>query len=67
MPPTGLTLVIVTHDSSVARRVQKIGQMPNGRLQVRPTTRPGSRALDGHGDQLPTDLDGGLPARHART
>ncbi len=31
-----LTLVIVTHDSSVARRAQKIGQMRDGRLQVRP-------------------------------
>ena len=31
----GLTLVIVTHDSSVARRAQKIGLMRNGRLEVR--------------------------------
>jgi putative ABC transport system ATP-binding protein len=35
----GLTLVIVTHDSSVARRAQKIGQMRNGRLNVRATAR----------------------------
>ena len=33
----GLTLVIVTHDSSVARRAQRIGLMRNGRLEVRPT------------------------------
>jgi len=33
----GLTLVIVTHDSSVARRAQHIGLMRNGRLEVRPT------------------------------
>jgi putative ABC transport system ATP-binding protein len=33
----GLTMVIVTHDSSVARRSRKIGQMRNGRLEVRPT------------------------------
>jgi putative ABC transport system ATP-binding protein len=32
----GLTLVMVTHDSSVARRAQKIGIMRNGRLEVRP-------------------------------
>jgi putative ABC transport system ATP-binding protein len=32
----GLTLVMVTHDSSVARRAQKIGMMRNGRLEVRP-------------------------------
>jgi putative ABC transport system ATP-binding protein len=33
----GLTLVIVTHDSSVAHRAQRIGLMRNGRLEVRPT------------------------------
>jgi predicted ABC-type transport system involved in lysophospholipase L1 biosynthesis ATPase subunit len=33
----GLTLVVVTHDSSVARRAQRIGLMRNGRLEVRPT------------------------------
>jgi putative ABC transport system ATP-binding protein len=33
----GLTLVIVTHDSSVAHRAQHIGLMRNGRLEVRPT------------------------------
>jgi putative ABC transport system ATP-binding protein len=31
----GLTLVIVTHDSSVARRAQRIGQLRDGRLEVR--------------------------------
>jgi putative ABC transport system ATP-binding protein len=30
-----LTLVIVTHDSAVARRAQKIGRMKNGRIDVR--------------------------------
>jgi putative ABC transport system ATP-binding protein len=40
----GLTLVIVTHDSSVARRAQKIGMMRNGRLEVRPVDfRPAAR------------------------
>ena len=33
----GLTLVVVTHDSSVARRAQHIGLMRDGRLEVRPT------------------------------
>jgi putative ABC transport system ATP-binding protein len=33
----GLTMVIVTHDSSVAHRAQHIGVMRNGRLEVRPT------------------------------
>jgi putative ABC transport system ATP-binding protein len=32
----GLTLVLVTHDSSVARRAQQIGRMQNGRLTVSP-------------------------------
>jgi putative ABC transport system ATP-binding protein len=35
----GLTMVIVTHDSSVARLSQKIGQMRSGKLEVRPTAR----------------------------
>jgi putative ABC transport system ATP-binding protein len=46
----GLTLVIVTHDSSVARRAQKVGMMRDGRLDVRPASRPGQP----------------VPARHAR-
>jgi putative ABC transport system ATP-binding protein len=36
----GLTLVIVTHDSSVACRAQKIGRMQNGRLDVRVAAQP---------------------------
>ena len=39
----GLTMVLVTHDSSVARRAQRIGLMQNGRLSIRKDTRP-SRA-----------------------
>ena len=31
----GLTLVLVTHDSSVARRAQQVGIMRNGRLSIR--------------------------------
>ena len=30
----GLTLVLVTHDSSVARRAQRTGLMEDGRLSV---------------------------------
>jgi putative ABC transport system ATP-binding protein len=33
----GLTMVIVTHDSSVARRAQKVGTMRNGKLTVKQT------------------------------
>ena len=35
----GLTLVLVTHDSSVARRAQRIGIMQNGQLSIRADTR----------------------------
>jgi putative ABC transport system ATP-binding protein len=35
----GLTLVLVTHDSSVARRAQRVGVMSNGRLSIRQDTR----------------------------
>jgi putative ABC transport system ATP-binding protein len=33
----GLTLVIVTHDSSIARRAQRLGTMRNGELTVKQT------------------------------
>jgi len=34
-----LTLVLVTHDSSVAGRAQRVGLMKNGRLTIRHGTR----------------------------
>ena len=36
----GLTMVLVTHDSTVARRAQRIGVMKNGRLSFRQPARP---------------------------
>jgi putative ABC transport system ATP-binding protein len=35
----GLTMVLVTHDSTVARRAQRIGVMKNGRLSFKQPTR----------------------------
>jgi putative ABC transport system ATP-binding protein len=35
----GLTLILVTHDSAIARRAQRIGVMSHGRLTVRQDTR----------------------------
>ena len=35
----GLTMIMVTHDSSVARRAQRLGTMRNGQLTVRQTVR----------------------------
>jgi putative ABC transport system ATP-binding protein len=35
----GLTMVMVTHDSTVARRAQRIGRMHDGLIAVRPTQR----------------------------
>jgi putative ABC transport system ATP-binding protein len=45
----GLTLVMVTHDSTVTRRAQRVGVMSKGRLSIRQDTRrarmtPGSPA-----------------------
>jgi putative ABC transport system ATP-binding protein len=43
----GLTLILVTHDSAVARRAQRIGVMSRGRLSIRPdrlSIRPDTRA-----------------------
>ena len=39
----GLTMVLVTHDSSIARRAQRIGVMKNGRLGFK-QSRPGPAA-----------------------
>jgi putative ABC transport system ATP-binding protein len=39
----GLTMVIVTHDSSIARRAQRIGVMKNGRLGFKQSRRGQSR------------------------
>jgi putative ABC transport system ATP-binding protein len=33
----GLSMIVVTHDSSVARRAQRLGTMKNGKLTVRQT------------------------------
>jgi putative ABC transport system ATP-binding protein len=38
----GLTLVLVTHDSQVARRAQRLGLMSQGRLSIQPAARPPS-------------------------
>jgi ABC-type multidrug transport system ATPase subunit len=35
----GLTMVLVTHDSTVARRAQRIGVMKNGRLNFKQPAR----------------------------
>jgi putative ABC transport system ATP-binding protein len=35
----GLTLILVTHDSSVARRAQRVGIMRNGKLKIRQDSR----------------------------
>ncbi|MGH3275838.1 MAG: ABC transporter ATP-binding protein, partial [Streptosporangiaceae bacterium] len=36
-----LTMILVTHDSAVARRAQRIGVMQHGKLSIRQDTRPG--------------------------
>jgi putative ABC transport system ATP-binding protein len=37
----GLTLVLVTHDTSIARRAQRVGVMSKGRLTIRQDSRTG--------------------------
>jgi putative ABC transport system ATP-binding protein len=39
----GLTLVLITHDTSVARRAQRVGLMNKGRLTIRQATGPAAR------------------------
>jgi putative ABC transport system ATP-binding protein len=38
----GLTLILVTHDSTVAARAQRIGLMRDGRLEIKQDTRHGA-------------------------
>jgi putative ABC transport system ATP-binding protein len=40
----GLTLVLVTHDSTVARRAQRLGVMTTGKLSIKQDTRKASQA-----------------------
>jgi putative ABC transport system ATP-binding protein len=41
-----LTLVLVTHDSTIARRAQRLGLMENGRLSIKQDTRRAGAAAD---------------------
>jgi putative ABC transport system ATP-binding protein len=43
----GLTLILVTHDSTVARRAQRIGLMQDGRLSVQEETRASADGVPG--------------------
>ena len=38
----GLTLILVTHDSTVASRAQRIGLMRNGQLEIKQDTKHGA-------------------------
>jgi putative ABC transport system ATP-binding protein len=40
----GLTVVVVTHDSTVARRAQRLGVMRNGKISIRQDTRKAAPA-----------------------
>jgi putative ABC transport system ATP-binding protein len=57
----GLTMVMVTHDSSVARRAQRLGLMRNGRIEVRPTGR-GNQASAEREYQPPAEREYQPPA-----
>jgi putative ABC transport system ATP-binding protein len=56
----GLTMVLVTHDSTVARRAQRIGVMKNGRLSFRQATRA---QPDRAQEARPLDLASSHPAQ----
>jgi putative ABC transport system ATP-binding protein len=43
----GLTMVLVTHDSTVARRAQRIGVMKKGLLSFRPLPHPAQIVPEG--------------------
>jgi ABC-type glutathione transport system ATPase component len=62
----GLTMVFVTHDSTVARRAQRIGVMKNGRLTFKKSARSmparSQAAVSQTADLSPSDLDPGTVA-----
>ena len=41
----GLTLILVTHDTAVARRAQRVGLMRDGRLSIQQDARPQHQAV----------------------
>jgi putative ABC transport system ATP-binding protein len=49
----GLTMVTVTHDSTVARRAQRLGLMRNGHIEVRPV---GHQGRDGGGSTVTANI-----------
>jgi putative ABC transport system ATP-binding protein len=51
---SGLTLVLITHDTSVARRAQRIGAMDKGRLTIRQTAGPATASGTGPSAQPPS-------------
>ena len=53
----GLTMVLVTHDSSIARQAQQIGVMKNGRL----TLRKGRTGRAAQAEPVPADAPAGPP------
>jgi putative ABC transport system ATP-binding protein len=57
----GLTMVLVTHDSTVARRAQRIGVMKNGRLTFLRRPAPKPPALRPQGLRMPLSRPPFLP------
>ena len=58
----GLTMVLVTHDSSIARQAQRIGVMKNGRL----TLRKGRTGRAAQAEPEPADAPAACPRPPAR-
>jgi putative ABC transport system ATP-binding protein len=42
----GLTLILVTHDTAIARRAQRVGVMSKGLLSVHPAVRQRAATVD---------------------
>jgi len=51
-----LTLVLVTHDSTIARRAQRLGLMENGKLSIKQDTRRAGAAADPAGVAAQGDM-----------
>ncbi|MFY9934426.1 MAG: ABC transporter ATP-binding protein [Streptosporangiaceae bacterium] len=59
----GLTMIVITHDSTVARRAQRIGVMKNGRLQFKQPARAAAASATPAAEDPTTEV----PATEAPT
>jgi putative ABC transport system ATP-binding protein len=59
----GLTVIVVTHDSVIARRIPRLAQIKNGKLTIRREPKPAEAPAGPGREQVEA---GALPARRVK-